>query len=245
MSILTALTCMFGVGCAQSLVHWDTLGTVVMEATNQDGDMLIFNGRNNPGLTFSNIPTFIIGDEKLERFLDLEPDKAVVLEMYKDRSDFHVYDFNPKVRPPWGFKIPKEFKQPEGIHEKLNLEYADNIRNEKLQFTLVFDDSNKAIGLSNKMNALVEKFPNALFKCWDIIESDIGHHTFDYPSIVVSSLAHGDKIYDMKPPITNNTLEMFVRANVLKVKDYTVENIDITTEKKATNKEKTVYRSDL
>ena len=71
-----------------------------MGATRQDGDMLIFNGRDNPEFTFKNIPTFVVGDEKLERFLDVAADKAVILEMYKNRSDFHVYDFNTETRVP-------------------------------------------------------------------------------------------------------------------------------------------------
>jgi hypothetical protein len=233
---------MFGMGCAQSTVQWDTLGAVVMGATRQDGDMLIFNGRDNPEFTFKNIPTFVVGDEKLERFLDVAADKAVILEMYKNRSDFHVYDFNTETRVPWARKIPKEFNQPEGMHEKLGLEYAADIHNHKLQFTLVFDDTDKAIPLANNMRQMAEKYPDVLFKCWDIVESDIGHHEFEYPSIVVSSLAHSGNIYDMKRPVTPQTLGMFIRANILKLKDYTLQK---EKKKGVLPKEKTVYMTDL
>ena len=241
MGLMTSLTCLIGIGCSHAAVYWSTFGKTILESTTADGDLLIFNGMDQPGHTFENVPTFVVGDKKLERFLGVAPQKAVVLEMYKDRSDFHVYDFAVDSDTPWVNKIPKEFIQPTGTNQKLGLEYANSILSDSVQITLVFDDEDRAVKLATTLNKISTFFSDFNLKCWDIIESDIGHHTFDYPGIVVSSKAHGDEFHALQPPFTERAIGLFVEANIMKNKDF--ERRQHNENKKP--EKKTVYRSDL
>lgn len=243
MSLITSLACMIGIGCSHAVVHWSTFGQTILDSTTEDGDMVIFNGMGDPGHTFEDIPTFVVGDKKLERFIGVAPEEAVVLEVYKNRSDFHVYDFAVDSDTPWVNKIPKEFVQPTGTNQKLGLEYAETITSNSVQFTLVFDDEDNAVKLATKLKKISEFFPTFDFKCWDIIESDIGKHTFDYPGIVVSSKAHGDDFYSLQPPLTERAIGLFVEANIMKNKEFEKKNSK--TKKKNKSEKKTVYRSDL
>jgi len=230
------LACIFGIGCVQSnigletTVDWSTFGQSLLENTKQDGDMIIFNGRGNPGHSFDNIPALVVGDNKLERFLNVSADAAVVLEMFNNRTDFHVYDFSAESL--LANDIRKSFKQPVGMNEKLGLEFASEIKSETLQITLVYDDEENANSISKILTGLEATFPTATFKCWDIIEADIGPHLFDYPAVVVSSKAHGDQFYSLQPPLNEDSILLFVEANVIKNKD-------------RLSQEKKVFRSEL
>ena len=239
MSFLTTLTCMFGLGCSSALnvtkVPWSSFGQVILDATSSDGDMLIFNGIDNPGYTYKQIPTFVVGDEKLGRFLGVKENSAVILEMYDDRSDFNIYDYDASLDYPWGEKFPKSFKQPDGKNEELDLEYGSEIISDAVQVTLVYEDVKSALKYADMISSMKSRFPSVLYRCWDIIESDIGKHDFKFPAIVVSSESHGDKLYALRGRVTEESLFLFIEANVFKNNDF----IKSKTEKK------TVYRTEL
>ena len=237
--MFAALTCIFGIGCstvdfpAAVPVDWSTFEASLLQNTNQDGDMVLFNGRNNPGYFFEEIPVFVVGDKKLERFLNVSADAAVVLEMYNNRTDFHVYDFSPESL--LVNNIRKVFKQPVGMNQKLGLEFASEINSDDMQITLVYDDEENAKSISKILTDLAPEVPTSTFKCWDIIESDIGPHLFDYPAVVVSSKAHGDQFHSLQPPLNKESIRLFIEANVIKNRDHS----------KSTTTEKKVFRSEL
>lgn len=237
MNILTSLSCMFGLGCSAPVVYYHEFGDVLASSVSQDGDMLIFNGMRDPGYSFENVSSFVVGDDKLQRFLGVSSNSAVILEMYKNVTDFNVYDFCQACEFPWGDKVPKDFVQPSGLNKELDLEYASEIFSDDVQITLVYEDLNAAKSLSKMMTKLSYRFPRVSFRCWDIIESDIGIHDFEYPAIVVSSKAHEDSYYALQPPITLESFSMFIEANLIKNDQY-------KNSKKLNNKQ-ALYKSEL
>ena len=239
MSFFTTLACMIGLGCSSPLnvtkVSWSSFGKSILDVTSSDGDMVIFNGMDNPGYKYKQIPTFVVGDEKLSRFLGVEKNSAVILEMYDDRSDFNIYDYEASLDYPWGKKILKDFKQSNGRNEELDLDYGSEIISDTVQVTLVYEDVKSALKYAKMISLMKSRFPSVLYRCWDIIESDIGKHDFNFPAIVVSSESHGDKLYALHGRVTKESLFLFIEANVFKNNDF----IKSKTEKK------TVYRSEL
>ena len=242
MSFLTTLACMFGIGCSSAVdivkVSWSDFGQVILDATSSDGDMVIFNGLYNPGYSYNQIPTFVVGDYKLGRFLGVENNSAVILEMYKDRTDFNIYDFDINSVKPWGDKYPKVFTQSSGLNSELDLEYGSEIISDKVQITLIYEDVSSALKYAELISRVKPKFPSVIFRCWDIIESDIGSHDFSFPAIVVSSESHGNDIFHLKGRITYESLFLFVEANIFRNKDF-IESKSEELDKK------TVYRSEL
>jgi len=230
---------MFGLGCSSTVkytkVSWSSFGQVILDATSSDGDMIIFNGIDSPGYSYKQIPTFEVGDNKLGRFLGIENDSAVILEMYDSRNNFNIYDYDASLDYPWGDKHPKKFKQLTGKNSELDLEYATKIISDVVQVTLVYEDVKPALKYANMISLMKSRFPSVLYRCWDIIESDIGKHNFAFPVIVVSSASHGDKLYALHGQVTKDSLFMFIEANVFKNTDF----IKSKTEKKK------VYRSEL
>lgn len=204
--------------------HMNDFDKMVLAATSRDGDIVILS--YGKPFQYKDLPTIMIGDDTLGRYLDVEAGSSVALELKSDRTDFNVYDIPeslPEGDVPWSILEPKVFLQPSGIHPDLGLEYTSDVYSNPVQVTLVFRNASKARQLSNWLHELSSEFPKIVYKCWDLVESDFHDHVNTMPGLVVSSKAHGKDLISLHPPMTKESVRFFLEGNQYKLKVFREE----------------------
>jgi len=226
---------LFGTNCLDTTVsnsipefetaHMNDFDQMVLSASSRDGDIVILS--HGKPFQYQNFPTILIGDDTLGRYLDVRPGSSVALELKSGRTDFNVYDipesWSKGDMPPWSVSEPKVFLQPSGVHPELGLEYASDVYSQAVQVTLVFRNASKAKQLSNWLHELSAEFPEMVYKCWDLVESDFHGHVNTMPGLSLSSKAHGKELISLRPPLTKESVRFFLEGNQYKLKVFREE----------------------
>ena len=214
--MLLTLYCLFTQCLYASM---DIFPNIVFNTTKQGKSLIVFSDKSAwPIVSWPNINTYIVEDEKLTQYLAIHPESSVLIDIHKSGTDFDAYDipksFTWNGTKAWGNWPIKTFHQPHGINPILALEYTQNLVSKDLQMTVVYKNETMGALLSKKLNRLRKKFPTVKFRCWSLLHSDIDQDFGRLPALVASSAAHGTEIHHLKTSLLIRHIQDFIQSNI-------------------------------
>jgi len=181
-----------------------------------------------PKLINNNLSVFEVNDDYLFRYLGMEEGSISLISLKDNLTNFNTWVSNETVVEEDGniafdvnaFLSNKESPQVPQQRNKMNNElnlYMDNeLYKKHINVILFYRDNFEAKTLANIIHKQPQH-PNITYNCWDVLRSDPPVFIDTIPSIGITSEILEQRIPILRPPVNDQTLQLFIEANLKEI----------------------------